>query len=211
MATTTFYVELLIIGFEVCTWLVLLLASRLGIRWLVALPTNLKDYALLVTLLTFGLAYLLGIIFDKVAHFLVGTHRSYIQTLIGRQTIRNVAKEKEDDVRQIYARVVTEEGQTTSQVLYGRTKVRILRASVLNVPLIALAAAIFFSSRVGLQWWPIVPAALVFWLMTVGTYLYTQRLYWARLLRFKKYLEQTDARQNQIPSQNHLTTPNTPV
>jgi hypothetical protein len=195
MATTTFYVELLIIGFEVCTWLVLLLASRLGIRWLVALPTNLKDYALLVTLLTFGLAYLLGIIFDKVAHFLVGTHRSYIQTLIGRQTIRNVAKEKEDDVRQIYARVVTEEGQTTSQVLYGRTKVRILRASVLNVPLIAIAAALFISLQTKLPWWPIIPATLVFWPMTVTTYIYTQRLYWQRMQRFKKYLDKRDAQQ----------------
>jgi hypothetical protein len=145
METTTFYVELLIIGFEVCTWLVLLLASCLGTCWLVALPTSLKDYALLVTLLAFGLAYFLGIIFDKVAHFLVGTHRHYIHALTSKAADMSFDREKDGDVHQLYARIVIAEKQTTSQVLYGRSKVRILRASVLNVPLIAIAAALFIS------------------------------------------------------------------
>jgi hypothetical protein len=195
METTTFYVELLIIGFQVYAWLALLLASRLGTCWLVALPANLKDYALLVTLLAFGLAYFLGIIFDKVAHFLLGTHRHFIHELTNKAADNSFDKEKDDDVHQIYARIIIAEKQTTSQVLYGRSKVRILRASVLNVPLIAIAAVLFISSQSKLPWWPIIPATLVFWPITVATYIYTQRLYWQRMQRFKKYLDKCDAQQ----------------
>ena len=189
MQTTTLYVELLIIGFQVYLWLGLFLASLPGLRW-PALPEKLEDYALLVTLLVFGLAYFLGIVFDKAAHFLVGAQRGYLRRLLRAHTSNTVEEEDDEDHRQVYARILVKEKQATSEMLYARSKVRILRASTINVLLITIAAAVFISSQREAQWWPVVLAGLIFWLFILGAYIHTQRLYQARLQRFSKYLDE---------------------
>ena len=191
METTTLYVELLIIGFEVCIWLGLLLAKFTNASQL-ALPTELTDFSLLVTLLVFGLAYLLGIVCDKIGHFFFGAQRNYLEHVLKGDVSDLVAREKRMDHRQIYARLMVKEGRVASEVLYGRSKVRILRTSVINVPLIAVAAAVFLYQPEDRGWWLALLGGMVFWAIILSTYVYTQRLYWARLQRFKRYLDAED-------------------
>lgn len=189
MQTTTLYVELLIIGFEVAIWLGLIIASVTGVGRLSALLKQFEGYAFLVTLVAFGLAYLLGIIFDKIAHFLVGAQRSYLRRLLHGTISGAVAEEDDEDYRQIYAHIMARDRAASSTMLYARSKVRILRASVLNVIFITLATAVFLSSQ-GSPWWPTIPVGLIIWLIILGTYIYTQRLYRSRLERFAKYLDE---------------------
>lgn len=189
MQTTTLYVELLIIGFEVYIWLGLLLVSFTPISWLTSLLKKFDSYAFLVTLLVFGLAYLLGIIFDKIAHFLVGAQRSYLHRLFHGAIGGEVEEEDDEDYRQIYARILVKEKRAGSDMLYARSKVRILRASVLNVILIAVAAAVFLSELES-RWWVVIPVGLIIWLIILGTYIHTQRLYRSRLARFNRYLDE---------------------
>jgi hypothetical protein len=189
METTSLYVELLIIGFEVCAWLGLLLAKFSSAGRLSSLPQGVGNFALLATLLLFGVAYLLGIVFDKIAHFFFGAQRHYLESVLKGDVSDQVAKEEETDHRQIYARLMVKEGRAASEVLYGRSKVRILRASVINVPLIAVAAAVFLDQLEAPGWWLSLLVGLVFWAIILSTYVHTQRLYWARLQRFKRYLD----------------------
>ena len=189
METTTLYVELLIIGFEVIAWLGLFLASLIDVRRLAVLPEKLEAYSLLVTLSLFGVAYLLGIVFDKITHFLFGAQRGYLKKLLHGDICNRVEEEPDEDHRQIYARIMLDENRAGSDMLYGRSKVRILRASVINVPLITVAAAIFLNSSGDSRWWQAALVGLIFWLIVLGTYVHTQRLYYARLQRLRKHLD----------------------
>jgi len=190
MQTTTLYVELLIIGFEVYIWLGLFLASFVQMDRMALLLKKFESYSFLATLTALGLAYLLGIVFDKIAHFLVGAQRRSLRRLFYGAISSAVATEDDDDYRQIYARIMARDGQASSVMLYARSKVRILRASVLNVILITAATAVFLSTLES-RWWLALPVGLIIWLIILGTYVYTQRLYRSRLERFNRYLDET--------------------
>jgi hypothetical protein len=183
--TTTLYIELLIIGFEASLWLLLLAFSIPGAD---KLSGSLKDLPLGSGLLVVGFAlasaYLLGIVFDKVAHRLLGANRELL-----RRRLDDITEERDDaDSRWIYARFMVHEKRAVPDILYARSKVRILRASVLNVPLIAIAGALFLGRQRIQLWWLVLVVGMGLWILVCFAYVYTQGLYRRRLLRFNAYL-----------------------
>jgi len=69
MATTAVFAEILIVSLEVEAWLVLALLSVFGTRWIEL--AEVKDFATLLTVLVLALAYVLGIIVDRLADTLL--------------------------------------------------------------------------------------------------------------------------------------------
>lgn len=175
MSTTALLVEILIIGFEVILWMLLivnLLAPESVGRWLDRSGNN----ALVEAGALAAAAYVLGIVADKTAKWIVETssqadlftfkpetpeahngnqeesataskadlRKSDSASLLER-LLRPRAPALEPEVvgqtLEAYAAVVTQKGEPMSDLLYGRSKVRILRASIFNVPIIVLGLA----------------------------------------------------------------------
>lgn len=206
MSTTTLFVELLIIGLEVCLWLILGITVIVDdSSWISHVNGKFSGNAVISTIVVFAVAYLFGIVIDKIAHFLIGYERllwllrpeyfesgslgqRYAQRLSGWLAADDI--EDRDHPRMLHAQLMTQSGELGGDILYARSKIRILRASVINVPLIALFAA--FAG------WELCDSYGLFVLvLTIGpiftgfiifTYLYTQRLYNRRLRRFKRFL-----------------------
>lgn len=188
MSTTSLFIELLIIGLEVSIWLILFVASITGTTWLLNFAKRYAPYAALVTGVAIGVAYLLGIIVDKFAHYLVGEDR--IDRFIKDANVET-GSERTRRYRQIYARIIVEKGQPASDVLYGRSKVRILRSSVLNIPLITITGVCFLIAHYeGLYWWVVAVLGTFFTALAVKGYLDTLYLYRRRLEHFKQFLEE---------------------
>lgn len=190
MATTSLFIELLIIGFEVLFGLVLLFSWVTGSTyWLTTLAGGFKDYSLLGTALVFAIAYLLGIIFDKSAKWLIE------ESLPGKrlQEVINQEKLGFDDFQRMYAKVVVQKGEPMSDLLYARSKVRILRASIISVPLITISGILFLlrtpSHR--LWWLPVIIGGFSTVLARWG-YIYNHRLYRHRLELFFAQLPERD-------------------
>lgn len=194
MSTTTLFVELLIIGLEVCVWLVMLVSLILGDSiWLTALAGRFKGYPVPATIFVLAGAYLFGIVLDKVAHFLIGYER--LTELLKSKRFERLKQwleaeklEKEDHPRMIHAKLMVESEEMGGDLLYARSKIRILRASALNVPLITVTAALLLRGHPA-QWLLISIAGLMFSGLVMVSYLYTQRLYNRRLRRFKHFFE----------------------
>jgi hypothetical protein len=172
MSTTALLVEILIIGFEVVLWL-LLLASLLQLD-LISWPSSTSNNALVQAGALAGATYVLGIIADKTAkwvveesslaylfHFhppLLGADepdekkwpanprvRGYLERLLrpDARTVggkRPAATARPSPYLQQYAAVVAKSGDFMSDLFYGRSKVRILRASIFLLPLIVFTA-----------------------------------------------------------------------
>jgi hypothetical protein len=218
MNTTTLFVELLIIGFQTCFWLSFLISLAIEdhhFNWLVQLANDFGNQSLLVAVAVFGIAYTLGVAVDKVAHFLVdlklleyfkGRFESFRRWLEANEDL-----EQDSNPRMMYAQIMSNTADMTGDVLYARSKVRILRASILNFLLITLTAAAFLAvNDVRVPWlndvrisWLVLVAGLLSTLLFALTYLFTIHLYNLRLRRFKYYLQgQKDADAPEMPDEN---------
>jgi hypothetical protein len=141
MSTTTLFVELLIIGFQACLWLFLVVYSTIGVNAINFLDGKFSKYPTLTTALVFALAYVLGIFFDKMAKWLIEESwfgrglQSYKARIASHHRTTRCDKNREK-----YAYIMVRKGQPMTDLLYARSKVRILRASIINIPMITLAA-----------------------------------------------------------------------
>ena len=203
MSTTTLFVELIIIGLEVCLWLILgvnLIVGNSG--WFANLTSKFGNNAVLATIIVLATAYLFGIVIDKIAHFLIGYERldqllqpkhykdgSHLESLANwlRAWLEAKKIERKDHPRMIHARSLIRSGEMGGDILYARSKIRILRASVFNVPLITLLAAgqLCCHNR---QYLLVLAIGVVLTGLVIFAYLYTQRLYNRRLRRFAEFL-----------------------
>lgn len=64
MGTTSLVVELLIIGFQVATWIILLMLTIFGYQWIDI--KFLTDWAGLITLALIAASYPVGMVFDAL-------------------------------------------------------------------------------------------------------------------------------------------------
>jgi hypothetical protein len=207
MSTTTLYIELLIIGFEVCIWLGLLISLVLKdscFAWLAELTGVFKDQSVLLLAAAFGVAYFFGIAVDKVARFCFGYDKLlalFQCAKLERLRIWLEAKDIEDETHpsMIYAQIMVNTSGVTGELLYGRSKVRILRASVLNVPLIAITAALFLRSSEMAKWWLALIVGLILTAIVAAIYLYTIHLYNRRLERFRHFMRKKKRAQRMRP------------
>ena len=147
MSTTTLFVELLIIGFQACVWLFLVVCSTIGVNSINFIADKFSEYPTLTTPLVFALAYVLGIFFDKLAKWLLeeSWNGGCLKSLKRRIGTCN-RNERRDEYQEKYAYVMVRKGQPMTDLAYARSKVRILRASIINIPLITLAVMLYMYS-----------------------------------------------------------------
>ena len=141
MSTTTLFVELLIIGLEACVWLFLVVYSTIGVNSILIVADKFGKNTTLTTALVFALAYVLGIFFDKLAKWLF--EESWIERRLKPYKDRLAKRHSNtrgDKIPEKYAYIMVRKGQPMTDLLYARSKVRILRASIINIPMITLAA-----------------------------------------------------------------------
>ena len=174
MSTTALFVELVVIGFEVLLCLLLLSFMFVGLPdlphwWL----DTLKAYALLVTGGLFALVYILGIVMDKSAKWVVedsslaplftfkpdqpsakqeqiaSRRFAYLNRWLRPDKPKSANKDHEDRLANLrrFAYLIAHNGEPMSDLLYVRSKIRILRASLFNIPLCILVASALISIR----------------------------------------------------------------
>jgi len=164
MGTTSLVVELLIIGVQVTTWVILLLLSAFGYKWI---DFNvLTSWAGLVTIAFLAASYSLALIFDTVLLTLTKrlslatyTWPAEAVTRLARQ--RGIASDRELPVMMrtyIIARNPALDGYIT-RMTYG---FRLLTSTMVNLVLICMATLVFLYTRIGLTCGSLVTILLIF-------------------------------------------------
>ena len=191
MSTTTVFVELLIIGLESVAWLSLLISSLFGLDWLTTIAGIFEKADVFATIAVIGLAYVVGIVVDEICDSLIEPWAKRI-----RESVQSDTKLKMWDVQ---AYVFSHSEVATSQLGYMRSRLRILRSSIFNIPLIIVFALLFLWTRAavtadlkaGITWF-----ISVVGLLLVGCALFVYRRitlsYWLRTLSIYKSLKRKE-------------------
>ena len=131
MSTTTLFVEILIIGFEALAWLGLFIIVLWEPNFLVEIIKKNSNYSTLFTILLVALAYVLGIIIDRVAD-------SFYK--IFRYSHDESPPVKFGEMR---LRVLHESEGMAKFIDYQRSRLRIARATFLNMVILVFAIVIW--------------------------------------------------------------------
>lgn len=173
MSTTLLFVELLIAGFQVIVWFVLLLFSVFGYDWVFRIQTQVfNGWQLLLSVIALAFVYVLGILFDKLADIIF----SKWDRAIGEKRFGKNAP-------YVFARDRFQIGRDNTQLYhhfeYIRSRLRIARASSVNFAITTIMAVIFVVTR--LQNIPNL-FVLLFFIIVVGCLLtYLAVLTWYKL------------------------------
>jgi hypothetical protein len=132
MATTQLFAELLVIGVGVACWLSLLVAAALGYRFDEGIPK--LDPSLLVAL--GGVAYVLGIVVDRLAYALLGP-------IERAQSNAIVAGAGYPEPQEMERDVLASSEALGRQVQYNRSRLRICRAWAINALLVSVAFVVW--------------------------------------------------------------------
>ena len=144
MATTAVFAEILIVGLEVEAWLALAVLTVFGTEWIEL--DQLKDFATLLTLLVLALAYVLGIIADRLADTLLDR---FERTRPGKRVKKRLSKRQrlpqEPGLATMRMTVMAASDGMTRFLDYQRSRWRIARATVLNLAMSAPLAALYLA------------------------------------------------------------------
>jgi hypothetical protein len=135
MSTTNLFVELLVIGVGAGTWLMMLVLSALGVRWLSL--ELLQSYAVLFIGLAF--VYVLGVISDRIADFVFD---KLFSTPIRKKHF--ATKRDYQDARRVVFRT---SDRLADQHEYGRIRIRVARGWAINALMIAGALQVFIRAQ----------------------------------------------------------------
>jgi len=143
MSTTPLFVEVLVIGIQACVWIALIALSLVGYEWLTAAKSGLSDWVPLITIVFLAASYSVGIIMDRIAEGFMRLLRPHELILRVKWIKRNV-EGAADDPR---IPVMVSNNTASAFLEYVRSRLRIARATVLNLALISTAAVVFVFTR----------------------------------------------------------------
>jgi len=180
MNTTDLFVELVIIGVGVITWIIFLLLAVFGCEGI----DSLNDTMALAGAIPFlALIYVFGIVFDRLADTLFGRYWGHV--------LRN--RFFESDLAYFEARqtIYLHAEHSGRQLEYGRSRLRICRSSAINFVLIALTSFPFGWACVPLAFVvKFVVVSVLFWgLSAIATWLVWYKL---TVSEYKKVKEQAE-------------------
>jgi hypothetical protein len=136
-----------VIGIGAVVWLSLLLAAALGYRFDTGIPR--LDTAWSVALI--GVAYLLGIVVDRLAY-------TALNPLENAQRSKIIEGADRPDAEEMERYVVVSSEALGRQIQYNRSRLRICRAWALNALLVSLAFVVW---NLRLRAVPLVPSLAV--------------------------------------------------
>ena len=144
LATTAVFAEILIIGLQVEAWVTLALVSVFGTDWIDL--GGVKDFTALVTVGVLSLAYVLGIVADRLADTVLDRLE---RTKPGKRIKRRLSKsrkvEKPAKIATMRMKVMHESDGMTRFLDYQRSRWRITRATVINLAVAAPLAALYLA------------------------------------------------------------------
>lgn len=175
MPATPMYVELLVIGFGADVWFGFFLSWLLGTNWITESLINFKSYAVLVSAFVLSVTYAFGILMDKLSKFV----------------LEKILDEEKEYFDKFASLLLSGNELVIADLTYVRSKVRILRASVLNFSLVTLFSMAFLwkyqrrLSEMPSPLWLVMAATLVagivFTILSFLMYRYNTKLYLERL------------------------------
>jgi len=137
MSTTNVFAELLIIGIETLAWIALLIFSFFGYAWIDFSIFN--NFVIAIPLA--ATAYVLGIMMDRVSDTLLnGADHAIRKNVLGER-----AAESFSHLRSF---VLAKSPYLSTDLDYLRSRLRIMRSSIINFGLLAITGAMFIWSRV---------------------------------------------------------------
>jgi hypothetical protein len=186
MATTAMFIEILIIGLQAVVWLALLAASIFGTKSVQL--QNLSDWETLIVVLVFAIAYVLGILVDRLADtvFLrvLKVHDEFVKRCKSKEAVKKAKlnalemaaeifrsikavtrpkskKEKRTTFSTMRLKILMQNDAVAKFFDYQRSRLRIARATVLNLLLIIISGIIFLTARTNFSALQITMFALV--------------------------------------------------
>lgn len=124
METTQLYIELIIIGLEAFCWMSLFLIDIVGNEVIGIFNNILNSFS--TSLLLIGILYIIGILMDRLADMIFQK---------GENSVR-----KSSGLKAKSSFLVWKKYKAEKYADYARSKIRILRASILNIPLITISS-----------------------------------------------------------------------
>ena len=144
MSTTTVFVELLITGIQASVWVMMLVITIAGYERIINLLPQLEKWISLVSIIVFAFWYSLGIIIDRLANIFSMIFRPGA-LLLKNSWIRQKTYSATKDVRRI--KILASEKSISQLLEYLLSRLRIVRATTLNMILITISCLIMFVSR----------------------------------------------------------------
>ena len=126
MGTTSLYVELVIIGLEAMMWIIAFSIYLTDIKYISLIEKLLEK--LPVSIFILGVLYILGLIIDRVADGLFDKVENKLRASSGLVAASSILIWKESGQEEYFK--------------FTRSKVRILRASSINMPLFMISMAL---------------------------------------------------------------------
>lgn len=140
MTTTNVFAELLIIGIETLAWIALLICSLFGYAWIDFSIFN--NLAIAIPLA--AAAYVLGIMMDRISDtLLAGADHAIRRSVLGERAAESFA--------QLRIYILAKSPFLSNDLDYLRSRLRIMRSSIINFGFLAITGATFIISRVVLN------------------------------------------------------------
>lgn len=145
MSTTAAVVEILITGIQASVWVVFITLGLFGYDWIHRVTSELEKWVGLVTIFVLAISYTLGIVMDRVADWTLQLITPQTKSVLLRvKWIRH--KALQDDLR---ISLLSRYEEIVALLEYIRHRLRIVRATVLNLVLITITSSIFIFVRCG--------------------------------------------------------------
>lgn len=139
MATTNVFAELLIIGIETLVWIALLIFCLFGYSWIDFSMFNQLALAIPLAALT----YVIGIIMDRVSDtLLAGADHRIRRSVLGESAAPLFAS--------LRISILARSPYLSTDLDYLRSRLRIMRSSIINFGLLAVCGATFILTRLRL-------------------------------------------------------------
>ena len=144
MNTTLIFAELLIIGLEGGIWLSFIFLSIFGLNAFSWMLNLMKEWQVPAFALVVGLLYVVGVIIDRTAD----SFFRKAETKVGDEIVSDLPV----SIPVMRFSLGTQNDFLNQQLEYTRTRMRIVRASMLNFPMIAISLLIFlFTHRMDID------------------------------------------------------------
>ena len=139
MATTNVFAEVLIIGIETLAWIALLIFCLFGYGWIDFSIFNQLAIAIPLAALT----YVIGIIMDRVSDtLLAGADHRIRRGVLGESAAQLFAS--------LRMSILAQSPYLSTDLDYLRSRLRIMRSSIINFGLLAVSGAAFILTRLHL-------------------------------------------------------------
>lgn len=126
MSTTSLYVELIIIGMEAVMWIASLSIYFTDIKY-ISIIAKISE-KLPASLFLAGVMYILGLVIDRISDLAFTKMESRIRKNVGLKAKSSILIWKESNQEEYFK--------------FTRSKIRILRSSIINIPIIMISVAL---------------------------------------------------------------------